>query len=69
MVVLVTGLSLPNILSKLMRGALTLLIIAIVLTLTIELLQCIWPWLVGIAVVAGVIYLLVRLVRNWRGGW
>jgi hypothetical protein len=42
---------------------------AIALTVAVDLLQRIWPWLVGIGLLAGAIYLTIRVLIWRRRTW
>lgn len=41
----------------------------IALSLAVDVLRCIWPWLIGAVAVAAVIYVAVWWVRQRVGGW
>lgn len=54
-----------SLLSKLWAVALSLLGIAIVLTWTVSLIQTIWPWLLGGAIVIAVLAVTATVLRRW----
>lgn len=53
----------------LLRACLLLLACAIVLNLTINLLACTWPWLIGIAAVSATIWITIRIASDRRRKW
>ena len=60
-----------SLLSKLWAVALSALGIAIVLTWTVSMIQTIWPWLLGGAIVIAVLAVAVTVLRRWwqSGRW
>lgn len=48
-----------------------LLILAgmIALSLAVDMLRCIWPWLVGAVAVAALVYAAVRWLQSWSDRW
>ena len=60
-----------SLLSKLWAVALSALGIAIVLTWTVAMIQTIWPWLLGGAVVIAALAVTATVLRRWwqSGRW
>lgn len=60
-----------SLLSKLWAVALSVLGIAIVLTWAVAMIQAIWPWLLGGAIVIAVLAVSATVLRRWwqSGRW
>lgn len=57
-----------SLLSKLWAVALSVFGIAIVLTWTVSMIQTIWPWLLGGAIVIAVLAVTATMLRRWWQG-
>jgi hypothetical protein len=54
---------------RLLRACLAVLLAALALSWAVEIVRCLWPWLVGGAAVAGVLWLGWALFKARRGRW
>lgn len=51
--------------SRLVNFAFSLLLVAVALSVTVWLIQSIWPWLVGFAALAGIVVVWLWWRRRW----
>ncbi len=58
-----------SIISRIVMGSLGLLVATIALSLALELLTKIWPWLVGIAILSGAVAVVGWVIRRRRQRW
>jgi hypothetical protein len=55
--------------SKLWQLVLLLIVLLVLLNAITQLIQALWPWLVGAALVGGAVWVAVKVGRWRRGGW
>jgi len=58
-----------SLIDTILRAALVLMVASIALTFAVNTLRCVWPWIVGVGMVVGMVALAVWWVRGRGSGW